>query len=63
MAELIVKEIVNPFITEDKMSEVELKLYSSLLRNKKKLNDNNDIVQDLYSQLIDINENIDKNMK
>jgi len=63
MAELIAKEIVNPFRKEEKLSKVELRFYSSLAKNKKKTNDNNDIVRDLYSQLIDINESVDKNTK
>jgi len=56
MAELIVKEIANPFRQEEKISKIELNLYSKLLNKKKETNDNCDIAKDLYSQLIDMKE-------
>jgi hypothetical protein len=59
VAELIAKEIINPFRQEIKSSKVELELYSKLLSQKKNLNeDNTEFFKDLYSQLLDNNDNI-----
>jgi len=57
MAELIVKEIINPFRQEIKPKKAELELYSKLIKSKKTLNDNTDLFKDLYSQLLDNNDN------
>lgn len=61
MAELIVKEIVNPFRKEEKISNIELDLYSKLINKKKIVNDNSDIVKDFFGQLMD-KKDINKNL-
>lgn len=58
MAELIVKEIINPFRQEIQPKKVELELYSKLIKPKKDLIDNTDLFKDLYSQLLDNNDNM-----
>lgn len=58
MAELIVKEIGNPFRQETKPTKIELDLYSKLLKPKQPINDNTDLFRDLYSQLLDNNDNV-----
>jgi len=56
--ELIVKQIVNPFRQEVKTKKVELELYSKLIKEKKNSNDDNtELFRDLYSQLLDNNDN------
>ena len=59
MAELIVKEIINPFRQEIKPNKVELELYSKLIKQKNNLKDDNpEFFKDLYSQLLDNNDNV-----
>lgn len=56
MAELIVKEIINPFRKETPVNKIELDLFHKLINKKKVVYDNTDIAKDLFSQLMDIKD-------
>lgn len=56
----IVKEIIDPFKKEEKLNPIEINLYSKLINKKVVKSDDNEIAKDLYDQLIDVKDNIDK---
>lgn len=54
--DVLVKEIIDPYKQERKVSDIEIKMYSSLINKKDTKNDDSDIAKDLYYQLIDTKE-------
>lgn len=56
MSELLVKKIIDPFRPKEKITAVEIKMYSQMIKNKPKKNDDNELAKDIFSQLIDTKE-------
>jgi len=49
----LIKEIKDPFIKTDEFNPGEVKVYLELIKDKKESNDNSEIAEDIFNQLID----------